>query len=108
MAYTNGDIFKGEWYENLRTRFGTMAYVNGDTYTGGWGSDGRFANGVLIYANGDKYDGYFHHDKKDGKGILTLAKPDDKGNICYVGNWKDDKMVGEFSCFNGNPVKITY
>lgn len=41
MNYSNGDVYDGEWKNNLRHGVGICYYANGDIYEGKWEEDRR-------------------------------------------------------------------
>jgi hypothetical protein len=49
MIYINGDVYEGNWADNLREGKGKMIYANGDIYEGNWLNDER----EIIYANNE-------------------------------------------------------
>jgi hypothetical protein len=48
MKYINGDIYIGEWVNDLRHGYGTMTYTNGDVYEGEWKNDLPYGNNEYI------------------------------------------------------------
>ena len=47
MVYANGDVYVGQWHDDLKSFSGTMRYANGDEYSGGWELDQRSGNGRM-------------------------------------------------------------
>ena len=39
MKYNNGDLYNGEWKNDLKEGEGTIKYNNGDIYDGNWKND---------------------------------------------------------------------
>lgn len=75
MAYANGDVYTGEWINNVRDGFGTMSYVNGDIYVGKWRKNVRHGYGKMSYKNGDIYEGeWLNNAKKNTKGKKHFSK----------------------------------
>jgi hypothetical protein len=64
MFYANGDVYTGEWINNLRDGYGTMSYKNGDVYVGKWQKNVRHGYGTMSYKNGDIYEGEWLNNKK--------------------------------------------
>jgi hypothetical protein len=61
----------------------------GDIYEGDYVEDVRTGEGVYIFANGDRYEGQFKDNKKHGKGKMKYA------NGTYQdGMWSNAKFVG--------------
>jgi hypothetical protein len=82
MLYANGDVYNGEWYNDLKHGPGVMNYANGDVYAGQWENDLKHRKGNMFYANGDKYNGQWLNDLINGTGTMTYANED-----VYVGQW---------------------
>ena len=47
MTYNNGDVYEGQWLNNLKDGKGQMTYSNGDKQIGNWLND-IFENGQYI------------------------------------------------------------
>ena len=47
MTYKNGDVYEGEWFNNLKHGKGQITYTNGDKQIGNW-LNGIFENGQYI------------------------------------------------------------
>jgi ankyrin repeat protein len=86
MIYANRDVYKGEWGDDVKQGNGKMIYANGDIYKGEWEDDMKEGNGTMIYVNGDIYDGEWFNDVKQGNGKMIY---NDKTE--YNGYWEDDK-----------------
>ena len=39
MTHANGDIYQGEWKDNMANGFGTFVDTNGAMYQGNWMND---------------------------------------------------------------------
>ena len=103
--FSNGDIYDGDWKNDVRDAQGTQIYVNGDIYNGKWKDDMKNGQGTFTYINGDIYTGEFLNDKKNGQGIFTFANTKK-----VMGIWKDNKLHAECSegnCINGQG-SLTY
>ena len=97
--FSNGDIYDGDWKNDIRDGQGTQIYVNGDIYTGKWKDDMKNGQGTFTYINGDIYTGFFLDDKKYGRGTFTYSNGD-----IYTGEFLDDKKYGRgtFTYSNGD------
>ena len=105
--WKNGNIYEGEFYQDLmhgtgkltiagegtyegqfvkgkRTGKGTFLFVNGDIYTGEWTNDKMEGDGKYTFANGDYYEGQFSNNKFNGQGTYC------KNGVSYTGKWKDN------------------
>ena len=113
MEYPNGDVYEGEWKNNMRDGRGKITFVNQSSYDGMWSKDkmngqgtykyfsedvyeGTFSEGIrsghgkLTYVNGDVYTGNWKKNRRDGEGKLTYKNGD-----YFTGNWRKDKRDGE-------------
>ena len=118
-TFSNGDIYVGEYENNLMHGRGTYIFHNGDKYIGGlrngdfngqgtltfglkskWAGDKyiggykddqRHGQGNYTHANGDEYIGGWKDGTKHGQGTLTWKKSGNK----YIGEWKNDNMHGQ-------------
>lgn len=69
-----GDIYEGEFKEDLMSGFGVMAFSNGDSYAGDWLDDAMHgAHGLYVKADGTTYEGGWKHDLRHGKSIDVLT-----------------------------------
>jgi hypothetical protein len=89
MKYLEGDVYEGEWKEDVMEGLGTMVYDDGDKYTGHFLQGNFDGAGEYWYRNGDHYKGEWKNDAFDGDGMYS----DHKGSK-YEGAWKEDKMHG--------------
>ena len=56
---------------NLITK-GILTWPNGDIYEGEYTEDIRNGFGIYKYSNGNRYEGEFKNDKQHGKGKITF------------------------------------
>ncbi len=94
-----GDMYVGQFRNNIFSGRGTYSYANGDKYVGEF-KDGRFnGQGIYTLANGVKYVGEFKDGQFSGRGIYTL----DNG-AKYVGEYRNNKKngLGTYSYANGD------
>jgi len=116
--FLTGDVYVGDWEDNLKHGFGTQTWKNGEKYEGGWvhgkrqgkgthwvkrSSGGKLRKlytgdwvdnrmhglGIYYYDNGDKYEGEWNDSQRHGKGKLNYANGD-----VYEGEWLEDKRAG--------------
>lgn len=89
MKYSEGDVYEGEWNDDMMEGVGTMVYADGDKFTGSFIQGNFHGVGEYFYKNGDHYKGEWKNDAFDGEGMYS----DHKGSK-YEGMWKEDKMHG--------------
>ncbi len=71
MVYPNGDIYEGQWINNLRNGTGSYKWPNGGIYEGDWKDGKKDGIGVFKYPDGYIYNGEWKDNKKHGKGVKT-------------------------------------
>ena len=86
--FENGDVYEGEFTDNLPGGKGKITYADGSEYVGDVEYNMRNGQGVLKYPNGNIYEGGFTNNVREGEGTFTFT--DGK------------KYVGEFSGGNYN------
>ena len=74
MDFTK-DIYRGYWFEDLRSGFGIFDFKNGDWYKGIFSADMRHGIGVFYEKKGSKY---------------------------YIGNWEENNIKGTGIIYNSN------
>lgn len=96
--YTIGDVYEGQWANDLIHGKGTYIWANGEKYIGDWYKGLKKGHGVYYYINGAIYDGEWSDDKRNGHGTLTVD-----GNK-YVGEFYNDMFHGHgiFSMSSGD------
>jgi hypothetical protein len=124
MKYKNGNLYNGEWEDDLRhgdgkmtfilidnttneydgkwkkdkiNGLGTMEYGNGNVYKGEWKNNKMHGLGTMNLENGDVYTGNWINDIRQGEGTMNLENGD-----VYTGNWENDEITTTI------PVKVTY
>ena len=113
MKYSNGNIYEGEWKNDLKTGRGTMKFINNDSYVGNFSDDKFWGKGIYRYNTGDLFDGSWVNGQAHGKGKYVFADKEKyegdffKGQFegvgafyyadgsIFIGNWKDNKRNGE-------------
>jgi hypothetical protein len=124
----NGDIYIGDFKNNLRHGVGICFYFNGSAYKGDWQGDKQHGNGELTYADGTIRKGIWSKNIFQGSSIPS--KPEDgpkppvttvnkKFEGCQSGNCQNgvgtyiyangSKYVGDFQNGKANGMgKISY
>ena len=62
MKFPNGDIYEGDYIDDVREGFGVLTKPNGDVYEANWVNDEKNGEGVYIH-NGRKEKVKFKNDK---------------------------------------------
>ena len=123
----NGDIYIGDFKNNLRHGVGICFYFNGSAYKGDWQGDKQHGNGELTYADGTIRKGIWSKNIFQGSSIPSKPEgpkpPDDTVNEkfegCQSGNCQNgigtyiyangSKYVGDFQNGKANGMgKISY
>ena len=95
--YDNGDIYEGEFKNNLNEGYGIFYYYDGDRYEGEFKNGKMEGYGIYYYSNGDKYEGEFKNNKREGYGIYYCSD----GNR-YEGEFKNDMFEGYGTFYYSN------
>lgn len=81
--------YEGDFMENRMHGQGTYTWPDGRTYTGSFVEDQREGQGVLTWPNGNRYEGEFHDNQMHGQGTFTWANRD-----VYRGSFVADERTG--------------
>ena len=65
MTYANGDIYEGEWKDDLFDGHGKYTWVNGEVYEGQWKDGVKNGLGKHTCINGDVYEGEHKYGQKN-------------------------------------------
>ena len=55
----DGNIYEGNWLNNMKHGFGKQIFINGDVYTGEWKDGMMDGEGTLVFSSGNHYKGNF-------------------------------------------------
>jgi hypothetical protein len=84
MNYPNGDMYEGEWRDEMREGFGVQRYSKGDVFEGEWLMDKMHGKGILLHSDGSVYEGIWEHGQKlEGHGVFKYAN----GNVAVRSNY---------------------
>jgi len=64
-----GDVFTGQWEDDMANGYGKYVHRDGSTYQGEWLKDEKSGKGFEIWSDGSRYDGDFLHGAMHGSGI---------------------------------------
>ena len=130
VLMVNGDIYIGDFKNNLRHGIGICYYFNGSEYKGAWQGDKQHGNGALTYSDGRMRKGVWSENIYQGSSVSDITvktggpqpptpKVNEKLEGCLLGNCKNgrgtylfaggNKYIGDFE--NGLPNgtgKISY
>ena len=87
FTYKNGDKYVGEYKYGKRSGKGTFTFVNGSSYTGEWANDHYSGHGRFVFKNGNIYDGEWQGGKRNGIGTFT------NGSSVTYGEWMNDILI---------------
>ena len=98
-TWADGTVYEGNFKDSVYHGYGKMTWANGDIYEGNWKDNVNHGYGKMTWANGDIYEGNWKDDVKYGYGKITWANGD-----IYEGNWKDDVNhgYGKYTWASGN------
>ncbi|XP_057681848.1 radial spoke head 10 homolog B isoform X1 [Corythoichthys intestinalis] len=101
-CYPSGNIYFGEWKQNLRYGEGTMRWLSlGQLYVGNWHDGVQQGHGTHVwlmkrtepgaeFRPSNQYTGNFFQGYRHGPGIFYYA-----GGAIYEGGWQDNKKHGK-------------
>ena len=104
VLMVNGDIYIGDFKNNLRHGIGICYYFNGSEYKGAWQGDKQHGNGALTYSDGRIRSGAWSENIYQGpsdprtKGPTALPQspapiPKEKLEGCQSGNCKNGRGI---------------
>jgi hypothetical protein len=86
---SSGDVYQGQWDNDLRNGSGLEQYSNGDVYSGQWRQDQPNGFGQYTANSGARYEGSWIDGQRNGYGTsLSTAQ------IRYEGTWQQDLRHG--------------
>jgi hypothetical protein len=86
---TRGEVFEGEFFENLPLGEGKLTKKGTMTIKGEFSAEG-VSEGVVKFHSGKEYRGTFKDSMAEGKGILTMENGDQ-----YKGEWQRGEKQGK-------------
>ncbi|GAX23210.1 hypothetical protein FisN_21Hh108 [Fistulifera solaris] len=97
LVWSNGDVFRGHFDNDLREGRGLLVFgvsINPTApdkgeYLGEWHEDKMHGHGYRRYPNGDVYDGAYEMGKRHGQGRFYYSNGD-----AYWGDWETNFMHG--------------
>ena len=89
IYFPNGNVYEGNYENNLRNGYGKMTWSDGDVYEGNWKNDYQHGYGKYTWPDGDVYEGNWKNDYKYGYGKMTWSD----GGV-YEGNWENNMRNG--------------
>ena len=90
MFYHSGSIYDGNWHEDHRSGAGREAYSNADLYKGEFKNGKPHGKGLFKWSNGEVYGGEWSVGYKEGYGKWENSQGD-----YYDGEWKAGKAHGK-------------
>ena len=98
-TFDNGDVYEGDWVDDIMVGKGKFISADGNVYEGDWVDDKMTGKGNFKFASGDSYEGDWLCGMRTGKGKFTYGN----GNV-YEGGFLNNASVGDglFQWPNGN------
>ena len=93
MIWKSGEVYEGEWSNNLKEGKGIQTWTDGEKYEGNFKNSNFEGKGVLYYKDGDRYEGDFKNNNRHGSGIMYYKKEGKYGKS--MGDFLDDKPIGK-------------
>lgn len=92
-TYNTGDIYEGEFKEDMLHGKGTYTWSDGMSYTGDWFENAQHGYGVLKDpTEGEEYRGDWQNDVRHGQGVCETNTA--QGKAIYDGQWVDNQRHG--------------
>ena len=81
----NDDSYSGNFACGVKEGEGIMKYANGDVYTGQWLDNLPHGQGKREYSEtGNVYEGGWMKGKRHGKGVMHYEVADEQENTCAI------------------------
>ena len=104
VLMVNGDIYIGDFKNNLRHGIGICYYFNGSEYKGAWQGDKQHGNGELTYSDGRMRKGVWSENIYQGSSVSDItvktggpqpptSKVNEKLEGCQSGNCKNGRGI---------------
>ena len=95
----NGDVYDGEWQQDMPSGRGSKRYAGGHRYTGQFTAGQEHGEGELFLASGDVYSGEWANGSFHGRGAYRYARPraDEATTnhpLLYEGEFYEGRMEG--------------
>ncbi|CAD8113833.1 unnamed protein product [Paramecium sonneborni] len=97
----NGDIYEGNFIDNLLEGNGQCLFKRGPIYTGQFKAGKPDGNGKELWPDGSNYEGEFQNGKKNGYGTYIWNQQSN-----YEGQWKDNMIqgIGKYQWLDANSL----
>jgi len=87
IHYAGGNVFEGNYENDLRNGYGKFTWSNGDVYEGNWENDYQNGYAKKTWSDGSVYEGNWKNGVANGYGKITWSDGD-----VYEGNWENGNM----------------
>lgn len=88
-VYPSGDVYEGDYKNDVRQGHGVYTWANGNVYEGGWSDGAPGPKGKFTAVNGESYNGELKNGKYWGTGVYTAAD-----GSCYKGTFVNGLFEG--------------
>jgi len=97
--FDQGEVYEGDFKNNLRDGWGLFDYGNGSRYEGQWKEGKKHGKGTYFQRDGEVYDGDWLNNLRSGIGSCSYID-----NSRYKGQWSNNLRHGKgiFEFFNGD------
>lgn len=92
LKYKNGDIYEGDFKKGVRCGKGEYKWINNERYRGQWSEDKINGYGIYFFNNGDRYEGDWLNNVMTGEGKYTF-----KNGKILIGYWENNNYIGIIS-----------
>ena len=96
----SGEVYEGEFKNDMREGWGVMRRPDGGVYEGYWHHDKQEGWGTERYATGNIYEGHFVAGLRQGTGTYKYAD-----GVAEIGRYEANADVGEGVRWNADRTK---
>ena len=87
IHYASGNVFEGNFENDLKNGYGKMTWTSGSVFEGNYENGTQNGYGKYIWTSGSVYEGNYENGTQNGYGKYTWSDGD-----VYEGNWENGNM----------------